>query len=55
MFLFRMALKNLNRHRRRTFITALIIAFAILIYILTEGLMLGMTEMSFSNIINLES
>lgn len=55
MFLFRMALKNLNRHRRRTFITALIIAFAILIYILTEGLMLGMTDMSFSNIINLES
>lgn len=55
MFLFRMALKNLNRHRRRTFITALIIAFAILIYILTEGLMIGMTEMSFSNIINLES
>jgi putative ABC transport system permease protein len=50
-----MALKNLNRHRRRTFITALIIAFAILIYILTEGLMLGMTEMSFSNIINLEN
>ncbi|MFW6295103.1 MAG: ABC transporter permease [Halanaerobium sp.] len=55
MFLFHMALKNLNRHRRRTFITALIIAFAILIYILTEGLMLGMTEMSFSNIINLEN
>jgi putative ABC transport system permease protein len=50
-----MAFKNLTRHKRRTFITALIIAFAILIYVMTEGLMLGMTEMSFDNIINLES
>jgi len=55
MFFLKMALKNLGRHKRRTVITALIIAFAILIYILTEGLMLGMTEMSFNNIINLES
>lgn len=55
MFFLKMAFKNLTRHKRRTLITALIIAFAILIYILTEGLMLGMTEMSFNNIINLES
>ena len=55
MFFLKMAFKNLTRHKRRTIITALIIAFAILIYILTEGLMLGMTEMSFNNIINLES
>jgi putative ABC transport system permease protein len=50
-----MAFKNLTRHKRRTIITALIIAFAILIYVMTDGLMLGMTEMSFDNIINLES
>jgi putative ABC transport system permease protein len=55
MFFLKMAIKNLSRHKRRTVITALIIAFAILIYILTEGLMLGMTEMSFNNLINLES
>ena len=55
MFLFRMALKNLLRHKRRTLITSLIIAFAILIYILTDGLMIGLTDMSFRNIINLES
>lgn len=55
MFFLKMALKNLSRHKRRTVITALIIAFAILIYILTDGLMIGMTEMSFNNIINLES
>ena len=55
MFFLKMAIKNLSRHKRRTVITALIIAFAILIYILTEGLMLGITEMSFDNIINLES
>ncbi|RCW57381.1 FtsX-like permease family protein [Halanaerobium sp. ST460_2HS_T2] len=55
MFFLRMAFKNLTRHKRRTIITALIIAFAILIYVMTDGLMLGMTEMSFDNIINLES
>ncbi|MEC9490411.1 MAG: FtsX-like permease family protein [Halanaerobiales bacterium] len=55
MFFLKMAFKNLTRHKRRTLITALIIAFAILIYIMTEGLMIGMTEMSFNNIINLES
>ncbi len=55
MFLFRMVIKNLTRHKRRTLITALIIAFAILIYILIEGLMIGLTEESFGNIINLDS
>ena len=55
MFFLKMAFKNLTRHKRRTIITALIIAFAILIYVMTEGLMIGMTEMSFDNIINLES
>ncbi|MFP4020178.1 MAG: ABC transporter permease [Halanaerobium sp.] len=55
MFFLKMAIKNLSRHKRRTVITALIIAFAILIYVMTEGLMIGMTEMSFNNIINLES
>lgn len=55
MFFLKMAYKNLTRYKRRTFITALIIAFAILIYVMIEGLMIGMTEMSFDNIINLES
>ncbi|MGP3778300.1 hypothetical protein ACTWKD_05630 [Halanaerobium saccharolyticum] len=50
MFFLKMAFKNLTRHKRRTIITALIIAFAILIYVITEGLMIGMTEMSFDNI-----
>jgi putative ABC transport system permease protein len=55
MFFLKIAFKNLTRHKRRTLITALIIAFAILIYVMTDGLMLGMTKMSFDNIINLES
>lgn len=55
MFFLKMAFKNLLRHKRRTIITALVIAFAILIYLMTEGLMIGMREMSFANIINLES
>ncbi|ADQ15762.1 ABC transporter permease [Halanaerobium hydrogeniformans] len=55
MFLPKLVIRNLSRHKRRVLITALIIAFAILIYILIEGLMMGLTEISFSNIINLES
>jgi len=52
MFFLKMAFRNLTRYKRRTLITALIIAFAILIYVMIEGLMIGMTEMSFDNIIN---
>ncbi|MFW5986393.1 MAG: ABC transporter permease [Halanaerobiales bacterium] len=55
MFLFRLALRNLTRHKRRTLITASIIAVAIFFYIFLDSLMLGMMEKSFENIINLES
>lgn len=55
MFLPRLVIRNLSRHKRRVFITALIIAFAILVYIMIEGLMMGLTEISFANIINLDS
>lgn len=55
MFLTKLALKNLVRHRNRTLITAIIIAFAIFFYILMDSLIGGMTEMSYDNIIDYEA
>ena len=55
LFLTRLALKNLARHRNRTLITASIIAFAIFFYLLLDSLIGGMTEMSYEMIINYEA
>ncbi len=55
MFLTKLAIKNLARHRNRTLITAIIIAFAIFFYILLDSLVGGMTEMSYQTIIDYES
>ena len=55
MFLTKLAFKNLVRHRNRTLITAIIIAFAIFFYILMDSLIGGMTEMSYENIIDYEA
>ncbi|HHU51237.1 MAG TPA: ABC transporter permease [Firmicutes bacterium] len=54
MFLTRLAFKNLARHKNRTLITSIIIAFAIFFYILMDSLVGGMTEMSYSTLINYE-
>ncbi|MFW5991696.1 MAG: ABC transporter permease, partial [Halanaerobiaceae bacterium] len=55
MFLTKLAFKNLVRHRNRTIITAVIIAFAIFFYILMDSMIAGMTEMSHENIIDYEA
>jgi len=55
MFLTKLALKNLARHRNRTLITASIIAFAVFFYLLLDSLIGGMTEMSYEMIINYEA
>jgi putative ABC transport system permease protein len=55
MFIIKLGLKNLFRHKKRTFITAIIISLAIFIYLVTDSLMGGLTGLSFDNIINLES
>ena len=54
LFLTRLAFKNLARHKNRTLITSIIIAFAIFFYILMDSLVGGMTEMSYSTLINYE-
>ncbi|HEY8344504.1 MAG TPA: ABC transporter permease [Bacillota bacterium] len=54
MFLTRLACKNLARHKNRTLITSIIIAFAIFFYILMDSLVQGMTEISYNTLINYE-
>lgn len=55
MFLTKLAFKNLARHRNRTLITSLIIAFAIFFYILLDSMIAGMTEMSYDTLVNYET
>ncbi|NLM37484.1 MAG: ABC transporter permease, partial [Firmicutes bacterium] len=55
MFLTRLAFKNLARHRNRTIITSIIIAFAVLTYILYDSLIGGMIEMSYATITDYET
>ncbi|MFW6028939.1 MAG: FtsX-like permease family protein [Halanaerobiales bacterium] len=55
MFLARIALRNLFRQKRRTYVTASVLAIAILIYLVSDSLMAGISEIAFKNIINFES
>ncbi|MFW6029454.1 MAG: hypothetical protein ACOCRO_04290 [Halanaerobiales bacterium] len=55
MFLARIALRNLFRQKRRTFVTASVLAVAILFYLLSDSLMAGISDMAFNNIINFQS
>jgi len=55
MFLTKLAFKNLTRHRNRTLITSIIIAFAVLAYIMYDSLIGGMSEMSYEMIIDYET
>ena len=55
MFLTKLAFKNLVRHRKRTVITASIIAVAIFIFILFDSLIGGMTQLSYNSIIKYEA
>ncbi|NMB45646.1 MAG: ABC transporter permease [Firmicutes bacterium] len=54
MFLTKLALRNLARHRNRTLITSMIIAIAIFAYILMDSLIGGMTDMSYATLIDYE-
>ena len=54
MFLIKLSLKNLWRHKRRTIITAAIIAWAIFFYITFDSMLIGMNDMVFQNIIDYE-
>ena len=49
MYLIRLAIKNLTRHKKRTLLTAGIIALAVVFYIFLDSLMLGMRNKALSN------
>lgn len=55
MFLTKLAIKNLTRHKRRTIITALVISFGIFIFLLSDSLMVGMRDLTLDNSINLQT
>ena len=55
MFIAKLGFRNVFRHKKRTLITAIIISLAILIYLVTDSIMIGIAELSYQNIINLET
>ncbi|MFW6266610.1 MAG: ABC transporter permease [Halanaerobiales bacterium] len=55
MFLLKLSFRNLTRHRKRTLLTAAVIALAVFFYIFFDSMMLGMREESFQSIIDFES
>ncbi len=50
-FAFLLAMKNLSRYKRRTFITAVAIAFGLAMYIIVDSLILGMEQESIRNLL----
>ena len=55
MYLIRIAWRNLWRRKRRTFVTAGVLALAVFIFLLMDSLMGGMGDISYNNIIDFES
>lgn len=55
MFLLKLAFKNLTRHKRRTIITSLSLAFGLMIYILMDSLLIGALEQSNITLIGTET
>lgn len=55
MFLLKLSWKNLTRHKRRTIITALALAFGLMIYILMDSLLIGLLNQSNTVLINTET
>jgi len=55
MYLPKIAFRNLFRRKKRTFIAAGVLAFAIFVFLFIDSFMLGMMEISFSNLIDLET
>ncbi|MGM0420004.1 MAG: ABC transporter permease [Bacillota bacterium] len=55
MYLIKIAWRNLWRRKRRTIVTAGVLALAIIIFLLMESTMGGMSDISYNNIIDFES
>ena len=55
MTIFRLAWRNLYRNRRRTWISAVTVAFAIFLLQLSYSMLIGMEDQSFDNLINYQT
>jgi putative ABC transport system permease protein len=55
VLLIKLALRNLARHKRRVIAIAMILAIGITIFLTIDSLMLGLTQLSFDNLIDLET
>lgn len=55
MFLTKLAIKNLFRHKKRTIVTALVITLGIFIFLVSDSLMVGLRDISLDNHINLQT
>ncbi len=55
MLLVKMALKNLTRHKRRVIAIGLILALGIFSYLTIDALMIGLTNISIDNMIELQT
>lgn len=55
MSLLCLSFRNLGRYKRRTLLTAMVIAVSLSIYLFIHSLILGLEETSYNNIINLET
>ncbi|HHW09183.1 MAG TPA: ABC transporter permease [Firmicutes bacterium] len=55
VYLFKLAVKNLLRHKRRTFLTFLAISAGLSVFIIEDSLIAGFDREAIQNLINLES
>jgi putative ABC transport system permease protein len=55
MFLTKLAIKNLFRHKKRTIVTALVITFGIFLFLVSDSLMVGLRDISLENHLNLQT
>ncbi|MDI6871055.1 MAG: ABC transporter permease [Bacillota bacterium] len=55
MLEFRLALRNLWRHKRRTILTGVVVAFGVLLFSAFDSLLLGFEEDSLRNLVQYES
>ncbi len=55
MFLTKLALRNLTRHKKRTVITSLVISLGIFIFLVSDSLMVGLSDMSLDNNVDLQT
>ena len=55
IYTFNIALKNIIRAKRRTVLTFVMLSFAIMIYLVVEGMLQGFDDASFQNMIDFET